>query len=136
MKIVATRKEDDTHYQGPFWIKAEKFSDILREQFELICIKELSDYEGNHLDGSNRRKHKSHKAVWDAQFADSGVSYQYYPRGRVSIYKGVAYLHLNSRCNTPKVVDAVITEYGISKLELFLDLNDETQGSHYDFELV
>ena len=63
------------------------------------------------------------------------VSFDYYPRGRVSIYEGTAFIHLNSKCNTPKIVDAIIKEYGLYKLEIEIEFNDDIQGSHYNFSL-
>ncbi len=44
-------------------------------------------------------------------------------------------MHLNSKCNMPKVIDAIVEMYNLGKLEIEIDLNDTYQGSHYDFDL-
>lgn len=134
--ISATRKEDDTYYQGPFWIVADCFKDIHRGNFEIIGDKLLSDYDGNYLGERTSKSAKTHKKVWDNYAAHYGnVDYIYYPRGRVAIYQGTAFIHINSKCNMPKVIDAVVEMYNLAKLEIEIDLNDTYQGSHYDFEL-
>ena len=58
------------------------------------------------------------------------VECNYYPRGRVAIYKGIAFIHINSLCNVPKVIHEIISEYELYKLEIEVELNDEVQGSH------
>ena len=78
----------------------------------------------------------NHKKFWnDLKPKGNKYSYNYYPRGRVAIYQGIAFIHLNSRCNTPNVVDTIVRSYNLDKLEIELDLNDTYQGSHYDFQL-
>ncbi len=63
------------------------------------------------------------------------LDYTYYPRGRVNVYKGVAYVNINSLMNCPHIIDAIIEASNIGKLELELDFKDAYQGSHYDFKL-
>lgn len=65
----------------------------------------------------------------------NNVGYKYYPRGKVEVYKGVAYININSILNTPKIIDTVRKEFGIEKLPYKVGLNNVEQGSHYDFEL-
>lgn len=137
MKITCTRKEDELYYQGPFWIVAEKFIEIHRGHFELIGEKFACDYEGNYLKSDLSKSKRTHKKIWQEEYASEygEEDYTFYPRGRVAICDGVAFIHINSKCNIPSVIDKIIQEYGISKLEIEIDLNDTYQGSHYNFKL-
>lgn len=137
MKITCVRKEDDLYYQGPFWIIADSFLDILRGNFELVGSKFACDFNGEYVKKDKSKSQRTHKKVWEEEYANSyGIdSFTYFPRGRVSIHKGIAFVHINSRCNIPKVINKIITEYNIDKLDIEIDLNDTYQGSHYDFEL-
>ena len=137
MKIYGTRKEDEIFYQGPFWIIADTFKDIHRGKFELLGEPLPCDYQGNYIDDTTSKSSKTHKRIWESEYRDSynNVDYTYYPRGRVAVYEGTAFIHLNSKCNIPSVVDAIISKYNIDKLEIEIDLNDVYQGSHYDFQL-
>ena len=133
-KLYESKKEDDFYFQGAFWIKADSFKNIMLGNFELIIgSKLLSDYCGNYVDLNQSKNSLTHKKLWDS--VSDGHSWTYYPRGRVAIYNGVAYIHLNSKCNSPAIIDKIINEYCINKLNIELDLNDTYQGSHYDFEL-
>lgn len=137
MKILATRKEDDKYFQGPFWIIAKSVQEIHRGNFEIIGEKFLSDYNGNYEDNTLSKSQRTHKKIWETEYAEkyNQSDYSYYPRGRVAICGGVAFIHLNSKCNIPKVIDKIQQDYGISKLDCEIDLNDTYQGSHYDFKL-
>ena len=109
---------------------------ILRGNFEIVGEKFLCDYDGNYDDISRSKSSRTHRKIWDElKSKHNNVSHTYYPRGRVSIYKGVAFIHLNSRCNLPKVVDKIIEEYHLQKLDVEIGLNDTYQVSHYNFEL-
>lgn len=134
--VKATRKEDDYYYQGPFWIVANSLKDIHRGRFNLVGEKYLTDYNGNYINNTTSKAQKTHKKLWEAfkpQY--NNVEYDYYPRGRVAIYEGTAFIHINSRINIPSVINCIIAEYEIDKLEIEIDLNDTYQGSHYDFQL-
>ena len=136
MKIYATRKEDELYYQGPFWLIADTFKDIHRGKFELIGIQLPCDYEGNYIGPAGSKSSKTHRKLWEeyrSRYND--VDYTYYPRGRVAVYDGTAFIHLNSKCNIPSVIDAITETYHLDKLEIELDFNDTYQGSHYDFQL-
>lgn len=37
--------------------------------------------------------------------------------------------------STPKLLNSVIQEYALEKLEIEMEYNNEIQGSHYDFKL-
>ena len=135
-EIVASRKEDELYYQGPFWIVADTFKDVHRGRFIIIGDKLLCDYHGNYIDDTTSKSSKTHKRIWqEYQSQYNDVDYTYYPRGRVSIYEGAAFIHLNSKCNIPYVINAITEMYNIGKLDIEIDLNDVYQGSHYDFKL-
>ncbi len=137
MNLTETRKEDDVYYQGAFWIVAPSFKDVLKGNFELIGVTLESDYYGNYTNYGGTKKALTHQRLWRDKFGQQypDKSYTFFPRGRVAIYDGVAFIHLNSRCNTPKIIDAIVKMYNIGRLDLDLDLNDTYQGGHYDFEL-
>lgn len=136
-EVFGARKEDYLYYQGPFWIIADTFKDIHRGKFVLLGEPLLCDYHGNYVNDTTSKSSKTHKRIWDSDYAPEydEVDYIYYPRGRVAIYEGTAFIHLNSKCNIPSVIDAIIDKYQIDKLEVEIDLNDVYQGSHYDFQL-
>ena len=131
------RKEDDLYYQGAFWIMADSYRDIQRGNFSLVGEKISCSYTGERTRDASDGRSKTHKALWTANngYGHSDKPYDYFPRGRVSVYRGVAYVNIHSLCNTPKVVNAIISEFNLQHLELELECNDETQGNHYDFRL-
>ena len=135
-RVIASKKEDEYYFQGPFWIVADTFKDVHRGRFELIGEKYLCDYDGNYIQDDTSKSAKTHRVAWKQYAQQFGTDdYTYYPRGRVAVYDGTAFIHINSKCNIPSVIDAIIDEYNISKLEIEVDLNDVYQGSHYDFKL-
>ena len=128
-------KEEDYYYQGAFWIKANSVRDIHSGNFELIGSKLVCDYNGNYVDSVDTKK-LTHEQIWpDFNNGYEDEPYNYLPRGRVGIYKGEAFIHLNSKMNIPEVIDAIINMYQIKKLKVTVKLNDTYQGSHYDFLL-
>lgn len=136
MRITEVKKEDDLYYQGPFWIIGDSFLSILKGNFDIVSELYPCNYNGDYTDNDISKSAKTHKKVWNnLKQYHNNVHYTYYPRGRVSIYNGTAFIHINSKCNTPKIIDAIINEYNIQNLEIEIDLNDTYQGSHYDFEL-
>lgn len=140
MKITLdeSRKENGIYYQGAFWIIGNSFLDILRGNFKIEGELLESDYEGNYINFKGSPKQLTHQKLWKHKFCanyEKDKDYTFYPRGRVSIYKGVAFIHLNSKCNTPKIIDSIINKYNIHKLQVEIDLNDTYQGSHYNFQL-
>ena len=98
MIITEVRKEDDLYYQGPFWIIGNNFLSILKGNFDIIGELYPCDYNGDYISNTVSKNAKTHKKVWDKlkQYY-SNVPYTHYPRGRVSIYKGVAFIHINSK---------------------------------------
>jgi hypothetical protein len=135
--VAGTRKEDDLYYQGPFWIIADTFKDIHRGKFALLGEPLPCDYHGDYVGDTTSKSSKTHKRIWESQYINNynNVDYTFYPRGRVAVYEGTAFIHLNSKCNIPSVIDAIIDKYKIDKLDIEIDLNDVYQGSHYDFQL-
>lgn len=133
MKLIEVRKEDDLYYKGCFWIYSDSVSNIFRNKFRLLTEKIPCSYEG---ELGRKTKCRTHKEIWKP-ISDkyASVPYNYYPRGRVDIYKGVAYINIHSSMNKPFIIDRIISEYNLSKLDIEIGLNDIEQGSHYDYLL-
>ena len=134
------RKEDDLYYCGPFWIIGNSVKDIFKGNFNIIGEKIAVNFKGDYLDSTLKRKGStSHSALWQKYEKDFGnKSYTYFPRGRVRLYDGEVYIHINSKMNTPKVIDAIIKFYNLQKFSqenINIEHDDELQGSHYNFEL-
>lgn len=136
-QLTEVKKEDDLYFQGAFWITGDSVKDIIRGNFNLICEKRLCDINGKDVNITGSKNSLNHKNLWKSEFGkdQNDKSFDYYPRGRVSIYKGTAFIHIHSILHTPAIVDAVINEYGIDKLDVEVERNDILQGSHYDFLL-
>lgn len=137
-EVYGVRKEDDLYYQGPFWIVGDSVDSIMRGNFTIEGIQLPSDYEGNILDHTRSKNSLSHRNLWRNEFRfklGEDLPYNYYPRGRVSIYKGKAFIHLHHLFNTPRIVDTLIGIYHLDGLEEEVEENDLIQGSHYDFLL-
>lgn len=137
MILNEVRKEDDIYYQGPFWIVGDSVVEIFRGKFSLIGEKYPVSYEGRSFEIEISKNAQSHKNTWRREYASNyaNVPYNYFPRGRVTVYQGIAFIHLHSLMNTPAIVNKVIQMYELSKLQCEVELNDEVQGSHYDFLL-
>lgn len=142
MKIInEVRKDDNLYFCGAFWIQSDSFLNIQRGKFNLISCKSLCDYNGNIISDKSKNS-QSHKNLWKNEIAKKfgceELPFDYYPRGRVCIYNGVAFIHLNSKCNTPKIINCIIQDYELESFgnNIEIELNDEVQGSHYDFLLV
>lgn len=136
MKILKeVRKEDNNYFEGSFWIIADSVDKLLCGYFNIIGQKELTTYEGIRNRDRNV-KLLTHKQLWNSYKKNyNNVCYDYYPRGRVSVYNGKAYININSICNTPKVIDSILSFYCIRDLDYEISYNDINQGSHYDFQL-
>ena len=134
-KLYETRVEDDLYFQGAFWIIGNSIQEIKDGKFNiLVGSKILSDYYGDYQNMlSTKKSDLTHRRLWNS--VGDNNDWNYYPRGRVAIDQGTAYIHLNSECATDKIKEAIINEYGIDKLRIVFDYNNEYQGSHYDFEL-
>ena len=119
-QLTEVKKEDDLYFQGAFWIKGNSVKDIIRGNFELICEKRLCDIDGKDVNITASKNSLNHKNLWKNEFGKDheDKSFDHYPRGRVSIYRGTAFVHIHSILHTPAIVDAIINEYGIDKLEV------------------
>lgn len=136
-QVAETRIEDELYFKGPFWVVADSVKNILMNDYTLLCDKELCTFEGK-LDRSRpERKNQTHEAIWGKYKSEYGtdLSYNYFPRGRVEIYQGVAYINLNSLLNKPQIINDILKEYQIQKLEYHVYAIDELQGEHYNYLL-
>lgn len=137
-KYVKADKRYDFYFKGPFWIVTPSIDQMHKGNFKLIGDKYLVNYDGEFVDDVTSKRSKTHTQLWKRlreENTELPESPTYYPRGRVEVFNGKAYIHINNHCNTPEIIDAIITEYQIDKLEKEVELNDVTQGSHYSFEL-
>ena len=133
--LKEVRKEDDLYYTGAFWIVADSFSDIIRGNFRIIGNKILTDYAGDYKQRIVSKRSLSHSALWNSKFREelkSDKEYDYYPRGRVGLVDGKAYININWHCNMPKIIDAVLDMYEIRKLDPEIIME---HGDHYKFKL-
>ena len=137
MKLQETNKTEEYYFQGPFWIIADSFKDIHRGKFNLESFKCLSDYSGKYVSGQVPSKNQlTHKNIWkNISWKYDLKEFDYYPRGRVAIYNGTAFIHIHSSCNIPFLIDKIISEFSLEKLNIEIECNDVIQGSHYDFKL-
>ena len=107
MKILEVRKEENYYFQGPFWIIADSFINILKGNFELLSEKYLSDYEGKYIDDNSSKTSKTHKQLWKSKLSskfNDEYDYDYFPRGRVSIYRRFLRIH-------PSSISGVMNQY-------------------------
>ena len=136
--ILSVRKEDDIYYQGAFWIIGESVRDIKNGNFKIIGIQLPCDIQGNYLEDVGPKNSLSHKNLWNRKIkykVNPNVDFDYYPRGRVAIYNGNAWIHIHSLFNQPNIIDTIVEIYNLHKITYDIDLNDTYQGSHYDFRL-
>lgn len=133
--LKETRKEDDSYFAGAFWVIADSVHEMLIGNFEIVGERLLTSFEG--VRNRDRGvKLQTHQKLWNEYKASyKDVSYDYYPRGRASVYQGIAYININSICNTPKIIDKIRKYYCVDKLGCIVTCNDIEQGSHYDFKL-
>lgn len=128
------RKEDDTYYQCAFWIIGNSMKDILDEKYHLCCHKILSDYNGNMIDKIKSKRSLSHKRLWDSKYKaieHSDKEFNYYPRGRVGISNGIAYINLINDCDYDFIINGITKEYEVDKLEIRKELvNEFSDGGH------
>ena len=136
MKLLTeVRKEDDYYYQGPFWIVSDSFDAMMQGKFEILGELILTDFFGVYKDTTHSKRFYIHKTLWNTEKYKSiykDKPYNYYPRGRVVIRNGKAYININSLCNNPKVIDKIVGKYELKKLPYTISYND-SEGSHYDF---
>ena len=109
------KKEDDLYFNGCFWIVAESFKDILIGNFKLEGIRYLVNDDGDEI-SETPVKAKIHQNVWENNYKNNyKCSYMYFPRGRVSHYKGITYININPKINTPEIIDKIFEYYDLNK---------------------
>ena len=140
MKFIReSRKDLELYFNGCFWVIADSYKDILLGKFNIDGTRYLVDIDGNEIEKTSKSS-KVHENVWkDFQTKYPGKGCYYYPRGRVNIYNGEAYININSKINLPQVIDSIIDYYELHKfnndeIHIF-DIDNIQKTSHYDFEL-
>lgn len=132
--LKEVKKEDDYCFQGAFWIIGNSMKDILDGKYHLCCHKILSDYNGNILDDIESKRSLSHKRLWDSKYKsieNSDKTFNYYPRGRVGISNGTAYINIINDCDTLDIINDIINKYDIEKLTITKELvNEFSDGGH------
>lgn len=133
--LKEVRKECGSYFAGAFWIVADSVHEMLIGNFEIVGERLPTSFEG--VRNRDREvKLQTHQNLWnECGLNYKNNSYDYYPRGRVSVYNGKAYININSICNTPKIIDRIREYYCVDKLDCVVTCNDIEQGSHYDFKL-
>lgn len=130
MKLNEVRKEDDYYFIGPFWIIANSLNELNKGKFDIKAYKFLVDYEGNYLERVPKSQF-THKGIWENE--NHSFLYNYYPRGRVSIDKGITYVNIPKGLNEKLVIDALSKSYSFDKSKVVIKHTDPTSGNHYNF---
>lgn len=140
MELNEVRKEDDYYLNGNYWIIANSVSDILKGQYEIMGSKHYVDYSGKVVDESDY--YTTHQQAWNALYKDKyNVEYTYYPRGRVTLYKGKLYINTHSLVSNGNIIGDVLEYYDLANKFKLSDIeivcNDKQIGNevHYGFEL-
>lgn len=125
--------EDSQLYKGIFWIK-----DVENPKKDL-CFKIDCDSDGNSLSSEYTLNAKSgdtynHKLLWkrlDTKLTE-GKTYNYFPRGRVEIKRGVARIFLNVNLFTDYAIDFLKEEFNLNKFNGIRDIKAIVDNSqHY-----
>ena len=105
--LKEVRKECGSYFAGAFWIVADSVHEMLIGNFEIVGERLMTSFDG--VRNRDREiKLQTHQNLWSEYKADyENKPYDYYPRGRVSVYKCKAYININSICNTPKIIDKI-----------------------------
>ena len=139
-QLNEVRKEDDIYFSGAFWIVADSFRDILiNNNISIVGEQIATNYDGSYAQVVNSLRGLTHKRLWAEKFQNelcTSHSYNYYPRGRVGISKGHAYINLPIECiNAPHLIDLIRRFYGIEKLDYEVVPQDSGKMDNYMFEL-
>ena len=130
-------EKEDNYYSGAFWLIGESLADIKNGNFQLLCHKIITDFDGNFCEEIPSKRSLSHKRLWNEIYRDklnSDKPYNYYPRGRVGICKGVAYINIIEDASIPLITDAIICEYEIDKLKIMIKKSNKlSDGGHRKF---
>lgn len=126
-------------YKGVFWIAGNSVKDILSGNYKLICHKIKSDNIGNMLEKIKSKRSLSHKRLWNEMYkckVNADVAFNYFPRGRIAISEGVAFINIIDVCNTQEIIDNIIKEYEIDGLEIrIMSYDGNADGGHRNFTL-
>jgi len=136
------RKEDDLYLVGPFWLVADSLKELLNCNFKLLNEKFLVDYQGNYVNRVPRSQF-THKGIWETKYKGkyNQVSFDYYPRGRVSYDReeNVICVNIPSRLKAIQnhIVNVLAKEYGFKAPDIKIRYTDPTQQGqvHYNFTL-
>ena len=139
-QLNEVRKEDDLYFSGAFWIVADSFKDILlNNNIKIVGEQIATNYDGSYAQVIPSLRGLTHKRLWADKFQSEltcSFEYNYYPRGRVGIHKGLAYINLPVECiNAPHLIDLIRRFYGIEKLEYEVIPQDSSKMDNYMFEL-
>ena len=136
-KLAEMRKEEDTYYQGAFWIIGNSVEEILAGKYELECVKLDCDYYGNYIVPPISHRALSHERLWEEKIKfkyGESIPFNYYPRGRVGVSNGKAYINLYF--DSRDIRSKIIKEYELEKLDTIIFKPEEyNEGSHYSFLL-
>ena len=131
--------KNNSYYQGAFWIAGDCVKEILNGKYKLICHKIQSDYNGKMLDEIISKRSLSHKRLWNEiykQKVNAKVDFNYYPRGRVGIYNGTAFINIIDVCNTEQIINDILKEYHLYGLEIkVMPCDRATDNGHRAFTL-
>ena len=139
-QLNEVRKADDIYFSGAFWIIADSYKDILiNNNISIVGEQIATNYDGSYAQVINSLRGLTHKRLWSEKFQNelcTSYNYNYYPRGRVGINKGHAYINLPIECiNAPHLIDLIRRFYGIEKLEYEVVPQDSGKMDNYMFEL-
>ena len=124
MQLNEVKKEDDLFFQGPFWVVGDSVIDIKNGNYTIEDYKVPCAFNGDILNDEN----KTHSQI-------KPDDYMYYPRGRVGVYKGNAFININSILNQPDIINDIIDIFNLKKLDIHIKHEDNKDGHHYGFEL-
>ena len=141
MILDELKPQDDLYFQGAFWIIADSFENIMKKKnISIIGEKIISDYNGTIVQQINSKRSLTHKRLWDEKYKsqlNSDKEYNYYPRGRVGIHNGLAYINISEKCiSAPHLIDMIRKYYGIEKLNYEVLPQDDDTMDNYDFLLT
>lgn len=116
-------------FTGPFWIIADTLADIKSGNFYLYTYKYLSDStSGKSSDNVDFHIKRLHLSLWSNL---NNKSWNYYPRGRVSVYQDIVYILIPLDCNLDNVINEILKEYCLDGFTIKMEYLVE----HYKFQL-
>lgn len=116
--------------KGLFWVV----------DYNLITKSVKCNIEGKALESveytSKSGENFNHKIEWGklSKEITKGKEYNYFPRGRVEIYKGRISIFLNPDINNEVVINKVIDEFGLHNIDNIRIIADGSR--HYGYQNV